>query len=149
MRLLGSRLADLDLIEMVQYFPSGKEDRVVVSFEASYFPNVVDTANLEFRLRLNGDFNFQYREDWSGESWTCRWDRHPNSHNRREHFHIPPRPQEENAIDADFPDNPNEILKLILETIENRINDLWTATTNPEFPAEYEFEGEYGDDWLC
>ncbi|GAA0297003.1 hypothetical protein [Halarchaeum salinum] len=144
LRILSRHLADLSLVETVRYFPAGKEDRVVATLEISYYPDVVDLARLEVRVRLNGDFNFQYFEGWSGEQWSCRWDRHPNSHNTRDHFHVPPDPHEEAAVDASYPSTPTDVLRLVLETIEHRINDLWTSTTDPTFPSEYEFTGEFG-----
>lgn len=147
MRILGGRLADLSVIETVQYFPSGKEDRVVATLQSSYYPNVVDTTTLEIRLRLNGEFNIQYFEEWTGEHWSCRWDRHPNTHNTRDHYHVPPQPREEGAVDAVYPDDPNDVLRVVLQTIEKRINDIW-ATTDPVFPSEYEFGQEYGADYL-
>lgn len=148
MRLLGGRLADLSMVESVRYFPSEKPDRIVTSIGTSYYPDVVDGATLELRLRLNGDFNFQYREEWAGERWSCRWDRHPNAHNTRDHFHVPPRPHEGTAIDAVYPTDPNDVLGRILRTIDERINDLWVAIPEPTFPTEYEFAYEFGVDYL-
>ncbi|MFC7205244.1 hypothetical protein ACFQJC_17175 [Haloferax namakaokahaiae] len=147
MRILGGRLADLSVIETVQYFPSGKEDRVVATLRSNYYPNVVDTATLEIRLRLNGEFNIQYLEEWAGEGWSCRWDRHPNTHNTHDHYHVPPQPREESAVDAVYPDDPNDVLRVVLQTIEKRINDIW-GTTGLIFPSEYEFKQEYGTDYL-
>lgn len=148
LRILGSRLAGLSLVDTVRYFPPEKEDRIVTTILSSSYPNVVDAASLELRLQLNGEFNILYLEDWAGERWACRWDRHPNTHNSRDHFHIPPRPHEEHAIDAAYPNDLNDVIRLVLKTVENRINDLWTATTDPVFPAEYEFSREYGMDYL-
>ncbi|WP_199897075.1 hypothetical protein [Halarchaeum acidiphilum] len=146
--MLGRFLANLSLVETVQYFPAGKEDRVVADLETSYYPDVVDSSRLELRVRLNGDFNFQYFEDWSGEQWSCRWDRHPNTHNTREHFHVPPDPHEEAAVDASYPSESSDVLRCVLETVERRINDLWATTTDPVFPSEYEFDDEYGSTYL-
>ncbi|GGL60552.1 hypothetical protein [Halocalculus aciditolerans] len=148
LRILGRYLADLSLVETVQYFPSEKEDRVVAAFDHRYYPDVVDASRLELRLRLNGDFNVQYFEEWAGEQWSCRWDRHPNTHNTRDHFHVPPTPSEAAAVDASYPPDPTAVLRCVLETVERRINDLWTATTDPVFPSEYAFAGEYGASYL-
>jgi len=147
MRLLGRHLAELSVIKTVQYFPSGKEDRVVSTLQPNYYPNIVETATLDVRLRLNGEFNMQYYEEWDDERWSCRWDRHPNSHNTDDHYHIPPQPQEERAVDANYPTDPNDVLRLVLQTIETRINEIWSGT-DWVYPSEYEFQYEYGSDYL-
>ena len=149
MRLLGRHLADLTMVETVEYFPIGKEDRVIGHFDSSYFPDVVDSASLEIRLRLNSEFNIQYVEEWSGEQWTCRWDRHPNTHNTRDHFHVPPTPREEGAVDATYPTGVNEVLRVVLETIEARLNELWATVPDSVYPTEYEFENHYEIDYLA
>ncbi|MEE6210350.1 hypothetical protein U3A55_09295 [Salarchaeum sp. III] len=148
LRILRRYLADLSLAATVQYFPPGKEDRVVASIEDSYYPDVIETARLEVRLRVNGDFNVQYIEEWAGERWSCRWDRHPNTHNTREHFHSPPEPREDTAVTAAYPTDIGDVLRLVFGTIESRINDLWTTATDPVFPSEYEFSDEYGGTYL-
>ncbi|WP_042664583.1 hypothetical protein [Haloferax sp. ATB1] len=143
MRLLGSRLAALSMVESVHYFPLEKPDRVVASFEETYYPDVVDAAALELRLRLNGEFNLLYRERWAGDRWVCRWDRHPNTHNTDDHFHVPPRPSETTALDAEYPADMNDVLRLVFETIEARVNEVWAETTAPVYPTEYGFERQY------
>jgi hypothetical protein len=148
LRILGRYLADLSLVATVRYFPPGKEDRVIAHLETSYYPDVVDTARLEVRVRLNGEFNMQYFEEWAGKYWSCRWDRHSNTHNTRDHFHVPPDPHEKTAVNASYPSAPDDVIRLVLNTLEHRINDLWTTTTDPVFPREYEFTGEYGDSYL-
>ncbi|WP_226908667.1 hypothetical protein [Haloferax massiliensis] len=50
-------------------------------------------------------------------------------------------------IDAVYPDDPNDVLRMVLESIEKRINDIW-ATTDLVFRSEYEFEQEDGADYL-
>ena len=68
-------------------------------------------------------------------------------HNTRDHYHVPPQPGEERVIDAVYPDAPNDVLRMVLESIEKRIHDIW-ATTDLVFPSEYEFEQEDGADYL-
>ncbi|RLM83862.1 hypothetical protein D3D02_16340 [Halobellus sp. Atlit-38R] len=148
LRILGQHLASLSVIATVQYFPAEKKDRVVAQLVESYYPEEIDTARLELRFRMNGDFNIQYIETWDSEQWACRWDRHPNTHNTREHFHQPPRPRETTALDASYPSEPSDILRVVLETLKQRINAVWATTNEPVYPAEYEFTGEYGDAYL-
>lgn len=145
LRLLGQHLSSLSVIAHVRYFPTEKADRVIAQLASSYYPDHIETARLELRFRVNGDFNVYYGEAWDAERWACRWDQHPNTHNSREHFHPPPQPEETTAIDAVYPSEPEAVLRRILETVERRINLLWTATTDPIYPAEYEFSGEFGE----
>lgn len=148
MRLIGRRLAGLSMVSQVDPFPRDKPDRVVCWFGSSYYPDHVDSARLEFRLQLDGRFNFQYIESWSGNRWACRWDRHPNPHNSKDHFHIPPRVRERNAVDAQYPDDLDKVIQIVLETIEERTNQLWTEATTPVYPDAYNFQGEYGQKYL-
>lgn len=85
-----------------------------------------------------------YDENWSGDHWECRWGRHDNSHNSREHFHYPPSPDENDdpyAYDADYRSDA-----LLMETpikfILARMNDL--ATSNHyTYPSDYRWTMEY------
>jgi hypothetical protein len=63
LRILGRYLADLSLVATVRYFPPGKEDRVIAHLETSYYPDVVDTARLKVRVRLNGEFKLGSKAD--------------------------------------------------------------------------------------
>lgn len=148
LRVLGRHLASLSAVTTVQCFPVGKEDRVVAHVVEQYYPGHIEAGRLELRFRLNGDFNVQYIEEWDDEQWACRWDRHPNAHNAREHFHPPPSPQAGTAIDASYPSEPAAVLREIVATVETRINTLWTISDDPIYPAEYEFNGEYGETYL-
>lgn len=147
-RLIGRRLADLSMTSQVDLFRPEKPDRAVCKFDMDYYPDHIDTARLELRLRLNGQFNLQYIESWSGRRWACRWDRHPNPHNSSDHFHTPPTVRERAAVDATFPDDLDDVIQLVLGTIETRVNQLWTEAQNPVYPDAYEFQEEYGDDYL-
>jgi hypothetical protein len=148
LRILGEHLASLSVTTTVRYFPPEKEDRIVAQFVESYYPEYIATARLELRVRMNADFNIQYIEAWDTEQWACRWDRHPNVHNTREHFHPPPNPRVDTAIDASYPAELPDILRVILATLEQRINTLWTTPSDPVYPTEYEFTGEYGETYL-
>jgi hypothetical protein len=127
----------------VDTFPHEKPDRIVAHFEPTLFPTHVDGVRLEVRLRVNGDLNCQYVEDRPGEQWECRWDRHENPHNTREHFHPPPTVGEESAVDCFLPSDLNETVGMVLAFVEQRIGDLWDRAA-PVYPGEYEYRGEYG-----
>lgn len=88
-----------------------------------------------------------YYEDWGGERWECRWGRHPNPHNDREHFHYPPNPEENSdpkAYDAEY---GQDVLMVVVpaEFIEARIEDLF-ATGDPAYPSAYTWDNEYQPD---
>lgn len=145
MRIIGTRLGDHQVVDRVEKFPSEKPDRVVATFLESVYPRPVSAARLELRLRLNDDLNVVYIEDWAGDRWECRWDRHDNYHNTREHFHPPPTVATATALDADLPADPNRAVEIALRFVEDRIRDLWQGD-EVTFPGDYEFRREYGPD---
>ncbi|SIR73859.1 hypothetical protein SAMN05421858_3533 [Haladaptatus litoreus] len=61
-----------------------------VTFAQPYYPVLVDKATLAVRWYTNDDFKIHYREVHADSAWECRWDRHRNPHNTRDHFHPPP-----------------------------------------------------------
>lgn len=70
-----------------------------------------------------------YEENWSGDRWTCRWDRHENDHNARDHFHHPPSPDDNEdpyAYDADL-GRDVLLMETPIEFVRERMNDLWAA----------------------
>lgn len=145
MRSIGARLGEQPFVDTVRKFPLEKPDRVVATFQESFYPDPVSTAWLELRIRLNDDLNVIYVEDWGGERWLCRWDRHENDHNAREHFHPPPAVTSQTAVDIDLPREPHRAVLTAFEFIEERIQDLW-QTAEVTYPSEYEFGYEYGPD---
>lgn len=148
MRIIGRRLGQQPSYDKVEMFPLGKPDWVVAYFREELYPDAVSEAWFECRIQLNDDINMIYIEEWAGERWTCRWDRHDNDHNAREHFHPPPVVSTQTAIDIDLPLDPNRAVTVVLQFIEDRIRDLW-QTAEPDYPSEYEFDREYGPDiWL-
>ena len=95
-----------------------------VTFASSYYPASVTEATLSVRWYTNDDFKIHYREVHRESSWECRWDRHPNPHNTRGHFHpspTAPTPGE----DASWPSDYRDVLTLVLDEIEERIAVLW------------------------
>jgi hypothetical protein len=91
---------------------------------SSYYPATVSEAALTVRWYTNDDFKIQYRETHTESAWECRWDRHPNPHNTRNHFHPPPAaPTPGN--DASWPTDHRDVLSLVLNEIEERISALW------------------------
>ena len=60
----------------------------------------------------------------TGNSWECRWDRHPNDHNTRDHYHPPPDAPTPGE-DADFPNEWRDVLSTVLSRLDNRIKVFW------------------------
>jgi hypothetical protein len=95
-----------------------------VEFADSFYPDPVITASLSIRWYTNDDFANHYREAREPESWECRWDRHPNPHNTREHFHPPPDASTPGE-DASYPSDYRDVTSYVLSEIEQRIAILW------------------------
>jgi hypothetical protein len=124
---IQSRLASTRLVESADLVADGNLYlRIVLS--GDYYPGEV-AARLEIRWYRNDDFNVQYQEQRQEETWMCRWDRHPNPHNSRDHFHPPPAASQTDAQDEQWPDDHRDVSQLILEYVENRIEALWKEDT--------------------
>jgi hypothetical protein len=95
-----------------------------VELSREYYPNGV-SARFEIRWYRNDDFNVHYQEDRQDRAWKCRWDRHPNTHNSRDHFHPPPAASRTEAEDAQWPDDHRDVIRLALDRTEERIESLW------------------------
>jgi hypothetical protein len=93
------------------------------------YPAHITAARLEIRWYTNDDYNFHYIETHAGGTWQCRWDRHPNPHTERTHFHPPPDARSTDTI-ADTPpeQHPAAMLTRTLANIRDRIETLWKNT---------------------
>lgn len=91
---------------------------------SSYYPETVDEATLTVRWYTNDDFKIHYREVHPEQTWECRWDRHANPHNSRNHFHPPPAVPTP-GDDASWPVDHRDVLRLVLTEVEQRIVELW------------------------
>jgi hypothetical protein len=125
LRAVARRLGSLTLIESVSVFSHEKPESLVASFDTIYYPDEIQTVTLEMQVYQNDDYHITYREKRTGDSWMCRWDRHENPHNTRDHFHRPPRAQSKDAVDRDFPADFFEMMEQILEKVDNRVGSVW------------------------
>lgn len=125
LRLVAKRLGELTLIKRVSVFPAAKPDSVVAQLDLQYFPERMDSVSLECRTYLDGAFSISYREEWNGESWMCRWDRHDNPHSTRDHFHQPPEARTGDAVDRDYPTDFLAVIELVLDFVDQRLGDVW------------------------
>lgn len=92
----------------------------------SYYPPLVSEATLTVRWYTNDDFTIHYRESHEESDWECRWDRHPNPHNSRDHFHPPPNAATP-GTDENWPTDYREVIRLVLDDVEERIRTLWSG----------------------
>jgi hypothetical protein len=122
---IGQRLGGSERFSSVEYRPAYAPNDVVADFDVGYFPSDVERAYLRIRWFETDDFNVHYSEQYrDGGSWECRWDRHPNSHNDREHFHPPPS-AETPGEDMTFARDWRKVLSRILSELEERIQAFW------------------------
>jgi hypothetical protein len=120
---MQSRFATSRTFESAEIVEEGKL-HLRVDLSREYYPNGM-SARFEIRWYRNDDFNVHYREDRQGSTWNCRWDRHPNAHNSRDHFHPPPAASRTSAEDAQWPEDHRDVIRLALDRIEERIGTLW------------------------
>lgn len=118
LRFAGSRL--FESVEIIE------EGHVYLNVELSdeYYPGEV-SARIEIWWYRNDDFSVHYQEDHPGSTWKYRWDRHPNTHNYRDHFHTPPAASRTDAENSQWPPDHREVSRLVLKRIEDRIDTLW------------------------
>ena len=84
------------------------------------------TATPTVRWFTSDDFGVHYREERPDGDWECRWDRHPNTHNDRDHYHPPPDAATP-GVDESWPGDYRDVVGLVLDRIERRIESLWEA----------------------
>lgn len=130
LRLVARHLASDELIEATEFEPNPEEPRLLhAALKPSRYPSTITGARLDVRWFETNDFTFHYVETHTnGETWECRWDRHPNQHNARTHFHRPP---EASAVeDLEVPSlHPLEVYSIVLTAIESRMEATWNEPT--------------------
>lgn len=105
--------------------PTHAPRSIRAEYDLGYFPPSVTHASLEIRWFETDDFNVHYSEQYSdGEQWECRWDRHPNDHNTRDHFHPPPA-ADTPGEDDEFPRDWREVMTLVLAELDTRVKSFW------------------------
>lgn len=126
LRLLERQLAADPLIGDTEFDPDLYEPRLLRGvLGTDQYPVDVTTARLDIRWFTTGDFSFHYVETrGENETWECRWDRHPNPHNTRLHFHEPPTGADITDLDLTSV-HPLEVYATVLTAIEHRIEAVW------------------------
>lgn len=130
LRLLERRLADDPLVTETAFDPDSTEPRVLeVHVDSDQFPPSVDAVRLDIRWYTTDDFSIHYIETATdGTHWECRWDRHPNPHNARLHFHRPPDAAE--TVDLELSSlHLLDVLSTVLAPVEDRLERMWDANS--------------------
>lgn len=119
--------AQLKIVSETSVRPAGQTDAAIWTLDEAYYPDLVQDAYVVVKAYVGGSFNITYREDWGGDSeWRCRWDRHENPHNARDHFHEPP--SAETVRDREYPANFFDVLPIVFDGIERRLGEVWDDT---------------------
>lgn len=127
LRLLERVLGDEPTVDATAFEPDGYEPRLLrVRLDADRYPPPVTSARLDVRWFVGGDFSIHYVETTTDDHWECRWDRHPNPHGTRAHFHRPPDGEE--TEDLDLPSlHPLDVGSVVLSAVEHRIEQWWSV----------------------
>ncbi|SNZ15308.1 hypothetical protein SAMN06269185_2454 [Natronoarchaeum philippinense] len=130
LRLIERHLESDPLVAETVFDPDSYEPRLLhVRLDTGRYPEAVTAARIDIRWFMTGDFSIHYVEDrGQGQQWECRWDRHPNTHNSRLHFHEPPTATEITDLDLSSV-HPLDVYSTVLTAIEQRLENLW-ATRN-------------------
>ncbi|WP_276299512.1 hypothetical protein [Halorussus lipolyticus] len=123
LELLRDRLDTTQQVETATITDEGHLE-LRVGLSDAYYPETVREARLAVRWYENDDFKIHYREVREDGDWECRWDRHRNPHNERDYFHPPPEAQSPGE-DASWPTDYREVLRFVLDEIEDRVQTLW------------------------
>jgi len=121
---IRDRLRTAPQIETAEIVVADGQTKLEAPLTAAVTPEAIDRRFLDIRWYTNDDFRIQYQEDWPDRTWCQRWDRHPNAHNDREHFHPPPdaaTPGEDRRWPGDF----RSVLKLVVDAVRRRTESLW------------------------
>jgi hypothetical protein len=126
LRLLERQCTTTPLIVDTELQPDATTPRrVSATLDTEAFPEPVTTATLDIRCFTTGDFSIQYVETTTdGAEWRCRWDRHPNPHNARLHFHQPPDGAETSDLSLDST-HPLDVYSTVFAALQQRLADHW------------------------
>ncbi|WP_251133127.1 hypothetical protein [Halorubrum sp. 2020YC2] len=120
---IRSRCAGSRTVESAELLEAGNT-HLRVELSPEYYLNEA-AARFEIRWYRNDDFAVHYQEDRRGTAWKCRWDRHQNAHNSRDHFHPPPTAGRTDARDAEWPSDHRDVIRIAFDRVEDRIETLW------------------------
>ena len=123
---LQSLFGRLSRVTQASLFPPNRQESLVIEFDTAAYPASIDAVRLEVRAYTNGDFHVSYLETHIGELRQCRFDRHAQDHNTRDHYHPLPDASTGDAQDRDFPTDLTTVVRdVVLPWVETRFADLW------------------------
>jgi len=126
LRLLERQSTTDPLVAATRFDPDAYEPRqLTVTLDTERYPDTVAEAGVDIRWFTTGDFSIHYVETQGDNThWECRWDRHPNTHNTRLHFHKPPAGADISDLDLTSL-HPLDVYSTVFDAIEQRIESLW------------------------
>lgn len=122
--VIRDRLATDDRFVRIEEDPPFAPARLVCVYDSRFYPSGVERAYIEIVWYENGDFSLHYHEDHESSKFDYGWDRHPSSHNTRDHLHPgpdAPTPGENTT----FPGDWRDVLSAVLTEIEERQRAFW------------------------
>ena len=126
LRLLERQLTSDSLVAETGFDPDPYEPRLLLAvLDAGRYPDSVTSARIDIRWFTTDDFSIHYVETLGDDDhWECRWDRHPNSHSTRLHFHEPPTGTEISELELSSL-HPLDVYSTVFDAVEQRIELLW------------------------
>lgn len=124
---IRDRLASDDRFETVEAQPDGIPARLTCVYHTNLYPVSIQAARLEIRWYRNGDVSLHYHEEHDDGSFDHRWDRHPSTHNTRDHIHPGPDAPTP-GDDASHPTDWRDVLSTVLSEIETRQRAFWSKS---------------------
>lgn len=132
LRYLGRAFGRRPEVRHTSLFPSNKQERLVVTLETGYYPDRVDGVSIEIRAYTNSEFHVSYIESHSGDRQRCRWDRHDQPHNSRDHYHPLPDASTAAAVDREYATDLTRVVETdVLPWVDNRVGVLWDSEKVP------------------
>ncbi|QUO47738.1 MULTISPECIES: hypothetical protein [Halorubrum] len=130
LRYLARAFGRRDEVRQTSLFPSNKLESLVVTLDVEYYPESVDGVSLEVRAYTNGDFHVSYHGMRAGDRQQCRWDRHDQPHNTRDHFHPLPDAETTAAVDRGYATDLTRVIEgTVLPWVDERVGELWESGT--------------------
>ncbi|RAW44737.1 hypothetical protein DQW50_12875 [Halorubrum sp. 48-1-W] len=112
-------------------FPTKELESLVVTLDTEYYPAAVDGVSLELRAYTNGDFHVSYHETRAGDRRTCRWDRHDQPHNARDHYHPLPDAGTTATVDRNYATDLTRVVeRTVLPWVDDGVGALWESATD-------------------
>ena len=118
-------------VRQTSLFLTNKLESLVVTLDVEYYPDQVDGVSLEIRAYTNGNFHVSYHETRAGNQRQCRWDRHGQPHNARDHFHPFPDAGTAAAVGQNYATDLTRVIeKTVLSWVDERVGSLWESATD-------------------